>query len=167
MTGAAFSCARCLCIVVILAPLLASCDRLKGVEQPAPKAADTQASVAPAPAPPKNVPTRLAVALADPAAAPLSGKAAATSIARRISACWVSDQPPDPPVVHVQLGLNQDGSVRTLAILDKARFSADAGYRAAAATATSAFFKCSPFVLEPSSYAGWKSLALLVTPYHD
>jgi hypothetical protein len=163
--------------MAILAPVvLASCNQTKNPERASSAPAAAQVSAAPAPAaspapapsplPPKGVPTKLLVALADPAATPQPGQAAAMSIARRIADCWESDQPPDPPVVPVELALNQDGSVRSVTILDKARFAADAGFRAAATAVTGAFFKCSPFVLPATSFAGWKSLALRVTPYH-
>lgn len=159
-----------LCAVILAPLLLASCDHMKSLERQAPQPASSQSAASPAPspapAPQKDVPTRLAIALVDPAGTPRSGQAAVTSIAARIDSCWESVQPPDPPAVPIELALYQDGSVRSVTVLDRSRFAADAGFRAAATAATSAFFKCSPFVLPAASYADWKSLKLRVTPYH-
>jgi hypothetical protein len=125
------------------------------------------ATTAPAkPVPPKQVSTRLSVALLDPASATPEGRAAVAAISARIDDCWRAPESPDAPRVSLQLGLNQDGSVQTVTVLDKSAFSKDTAYRAAATTATSAFFKCSPFLLPPAGYAGWKSLALQITPHH-
>ncbi len=114
----------------------------------------------------KQVATRLSVALVDPASASPNARVAVGAISARIAQCWQRPEAPDAPGVSLQLSLNQDGSVRTVAVLDKRAFAADARFRLAATAATSAIFKCSPFTLPAADYASWKSLALQITPHH-
>jgi hypothetical protein len=127
----------------------------------------TVPSTAPAkPVPVKQVSTRLSIAPI--AGAPIAPEAqsAIAAIAKRVADCWQGLESPDAPPVSLQLSLSQDGSVRTIAVLDKKSFSGNAGYRAAATAATSALFECSPFALPAAGYAGWKSLPLQITPHH-
>ncbi len=156
--------------VALLLLTLGACAKDKTAKPSSAKAtttaapASTAATVAPQPV--KQVPTRLTVTLIDPSAAPPATITAAMTIARRLSDCWRAPEAADAPAVTIQLALNQDGSVRMVTVLNKQNFAADAGYRAAATTATSAFLKCSPFALSPADYASWNSLALLVSPHH-
>jgi len=156
----------------LLALALGACSHMTSAPpatKPAVAPTPSAAAVTPSPTKPvpvKQVSTRLSVALLDPASATPEGRAAVAAISARIDDCWRAPESPDAPRVSLQLGLNQDGTVRTVSVLDKSAFAADAGYRAAATTATSAFFKCSPFLLPPAGYASWKSLALQITPHH-
>ncbi len=170
MTGQALH--HCL-LAVLLSLTLGACDHTSTVvssaaKPPAPAAqSSTSSTVAPKPpVPPKQVPTRLSVALVDPSSATATARGAAVAISARLGACWQAPEPVNAPAVSLQLNLNPDGSVQSLSVLDKSAFSTSADYRAAAREATSAFFKCSPFVLPISGYAGWKSLALQITPHH-
>lgn len=153
----------------LFALALGACDHQNGspasAAKPAPVPSATTAVPA-KPVPAKQVSTRLSVALVDPASAAPESRTAAAAISARIGECWRALESPSAPQVALRLSLNQDGSVQTVTVLDKSAFSNDAGYRAAATAATSAFFKCSPFVLPPAGYAGWKTLALQITPHH-
>jgi hypothetical protein len=156
---------------VLLSLALGACGHQNGSPASAttlaPAVVPSATTTAPAkPVPPKQVSTRLSVALLNPASVTPEGRAAVAAISARIDDCWRAPESPDAPRVSLQLGLNQDGSVQTVTVLDKSAFSKDTAYRAAATTATSAFFKCSPFLLPPAGYAGWKSLALQITPHH-
>lgn len=161
-------------LLIVLPMLLTACQASEhqsaapAPKPPAPAAqSSTSSTVAPKPpVPPKQVPTRLSVALVDPSSATETARAAAVAISARLGACWQAPAPVNAPAVSLQLNLNPDGSVQSVSVLDKNAFSTSAGYRAAAREATSAFFKCSPFVLPISGYAGWKSLALQITPHH-
>jgi hypothetical protein len=106
-------------------------------------------------------------------AAPLNGnsasataKSAAATISARVQSCWQGPMAPDAPAVALRLALNQDGTVKTISVLDKKSFTANAAYRTTATAATTAFFKCGPFVLPNPAYAAWKSLDLQITPHH-
>ena len=162
---------RCLS-ATLLALALGACSHMNSSRPAATKpaaavpstAAPTTAPVKPAPV--KQVSTRLSVDLVDPASASPDARAAVASISARIAACWQAPESPDAPRVALQLSLNQDGTVQSVAVLDKGAFAGDAGYRAAATAATSAFFKCSPFLLPAAGYASWKSLAVQITPHH-
>jgi len=161
------------CLSAILLPLaLGACGRMNGSPPSATKPASstpsaaTPAAVPAKPVPVKQVPTRLSIALVDPASASPDARTAVAAISTRIAECWRAPGAPNAPRVSLQLGLDRDGSVQTVAVLDKSAFANDAGYRAAATAATSAFFKCSPFALPAAEYAGWKSLPLQITPHH-
>jgi hypothetical protein len=95
-----------------------------------------------------------------------SAKGAAATISERVKSCWQGPVAPDAPNVALRLALNEDGTVKTISVLDKKAFTANAAYRASATAATTAFFKCGPFVLPNSAYAAWKSLDLQITPHH-
>jgi hypothetical protein len=164
---------RFLCGLCLAAFSLAAC------EQSAPMKSSTAKPVAPAalsstsstvapkpPEPVKEVLTRLEIAPAEPASASEVARAAVAAISKHIDVCWQGPEAVDAPAVTLQLNLNQDGSVLSISVLDKKSFATNPAYRAAAREATGAFFKCSPFVLPVSSYAGWKSLALRITPHH-
>ena len=157
--------------VFLMALALGACDRraqpAAGPATPpsAPSAAAAM-EAPPEPVPAKEVPTRLSVALLEPASTTAAGKAAVHAISARISDCWKALESPDAPPVSLRLNLNQDGTVRTVSVVDKNAFSSDAAYRGAATAATGAFFKCSPFALSSADYASWKSLVLQITPNH-
>lgn len=155
----------------LMALALGACDRRAqpGAIPLTPPSAPSAATAMEAPAKPvpaRQVPTRLSVALLEPASTTAAGRAAAAAISARVSDCWKALESPDAPPVSLRLSLNQDGTVRTITVIDKKAFASDAAYRGAATAATSAFFKCGPFALSPADYASWKSLALQVTPNH-
>jgi hypothetical protein len=163
---------RCFPLILLLVTL-GGCDRADPVGPSTPKPlapaaqSSTTSTTAPKPPePPKQIVTRLTVALIDPASATDIARGAAAAISARLEACWKAPESPDAPPVSLQLNLNLDGSVQSVSVLEKKIFASNAAYRAAAREATSAFFKCSPFVLPISGYAGWKSLALRITPHH-
>jgi len=111
-----------------------------------------------------NVSTTLDVSLEDPSRASPGATAATQAIGQRISSCWRSPEAPDAPAVRLLLTLAEDGSVTAVETLDKQRFASEPAYRAAAATATRAVFKCSPFSIAAGEYAVWKTLAINLTP---
>ncbi len=156
----------------LLALTLNACGHASMVPSPTTKPAATMPSAAvPSAAPAKPVPvkqvsTRLSIAPIDGAPVAPDARSAIAAISKRVAKCWQGPESPDAPPVSLQLSLNQDGSVRTIAVLDKKSFSGNAGYRAAATAATSALFECSPFALPAAGYAGWKSLPLQITPHH-
>ena len=113
-----------------------------------------------------NVATTFDVALVDPAGAPPAAQSAVAAIGQRIEACWRPPAAPDAPTVLLQLTLAEDGSVAAADTVEKKRFAAEPGYRAAATAATRAMFKCAPFALSATDYAAWKSLSLKLTPRH-
>jgi hypothetical protein len=156
--------------IVLLTAALGACNSVKPVPgAPAQPVASAAPSVAATPAKPAAdalVPTRLSIVLVDPASASPEARAAANAIGARISNCWQAPASPEAPRVALRLGLNRDGSVETVTVMDKSAFSGNAVYRATATMATSAFFKCSPFTLPPAAYVGWKSLPLQITPHH-
>jgi hypothetical protein len=133
-------------------------------QKPAPIA--TAAAPAPAPRPSPKVQTTLIVTLQDPAKAGTEANAAAMIIAARLAGCWQSSESTDAPTVVLHLGLDAEGAVEAVDVVDRTRFAMQADYRSAAKTATSAIFKCSPFALPAASHASWKSLIVLVTPHH-
>jgi hypothetical protein len=169
MTWRAFH--RCLS-ASLLALTLGACGHASTVSSSAAKSATTTPSpalppAAPAkPVPAKQVSTRLSIALIVGAPVASDARSAAAAISKRVAECWQGPESPDAPPVSLQLSLNQDGSVSTIAVLDKKSFSGNAGYRAAATAATTALFECSPFALPAAGYAGWKSLPLQITPHH-
>jgi len=130
-------------------------------EKPAPV---VQAAASPPPPDPK-APTTLVVTLQDPATATPAANAAAMIIASRLAGCWQSSESIDAPTVALHLGLDLEGAVEAVDVVDKTRFATQADYRAAAKTATGAIFKCSPFALPAESHASWESLTVLVTPH--
>lgn len=123
-------------------------------------------AIATAVAPKQEAAAGLSIALIDPAKAPSAARTASGVIAARMAACWRAPAPADTPAVGIQLSLNRDGTVRMIEVIDKKRFAGDAGYRRAATMATRAFFQCAPFNLPAAGYAGWSSLALLITSHH-
>ena len=76
-----------------------------------------------------------------------------------ISGCW---QPPigakgaDQLKVDIKVKLGKDGSVQQAEIADRARYSADVLYRAAANAARRAVIDCQPLPLPPEKYQLWK-----------
>ena len=117
-----------------------------------------------APPPDPKIATTLVVTLQDPAAAPAANDAAKI-IAARLADCWQSSEATDAPAVTLRLGLDLEGAVEAVDVVDRTRFATQADYRAAAKTATSAIFKCSPFALPAESHASWESIIVLVTPH--
>lgn len=155
----------------LLALTLGACGHASTVPSSTKPATTTPSAAVPPstsakPVPVKQVSTRLSIAPIDGAPITPNVRSAIDAIAKRVAECWQGPESPDAPPVSLQLSLSQDGSVRTIAVLDKKSFSGNAGYRAAATAATSAFFECSPFVLPAAGYASWKSLALQITPHH-
>lgn len=142
---------------ILLSLVLAAC----APQKPAPVAP----VAASAPPPVLQTPTTLAVTLQDPATATPAANAAATIIAARLAGCWQSSESMDAPTVALHLGLDLEGAVEAVDVVDKTRFATQADYRAAAKTATGAIFKCSPFALPAESHASWESLIVLVTPH--
>ena len=78
---------------------------------------------------------------------------------KHISDCW---QPPigakgaDQLKVDIQVKLEKDGTVRQAEIADRARYSSDVLYRAAANAARRAVLDCQPLPLPPEKYQLWK-----------
>ena len=78
---------------------------------------------------------------------------------KHISDCW---QPPigakgaDQLKVDIQVKLEKDGTVRQAEIADRARYSSDLLYRAAANAARRAVLDCQPLPLPPEKYQLWK-----------
>jgi hypothetical protein len=140
----------------LLSLALAACAPQKPVEPVA----------APAPPPTPKAPTTLIVTLQDAAKASPAANAAAMIIAARLAGCWLSSEPMDAPTVALHIGLDREGAVEAVDVVDRTRFATEADYRQAAKTATSAMFKCSPFALPAESHASWESLIVLVTPHH-
>ncbi len=130
-----------------------------------PKPAPVVQAAAPSPPPDPGAPTTLVVTLQDPATATPAANAAAKIIAARLAGCWQSSESIDAPAVALHLGLDLEGAVEAVDVVHKTRFATQADYRAAAKTATGAFFKCSPFALPAESHASWESLTVLVTPH--
>jgi hypothetical protein len=159
-------------VMSLLSLTLGACGHASTVPSSAAKSATTTPSAALPPAAPakpvpvKQVSTRLSIAPIDGAPVAPDARSAVAAISKRVAECWRGPESPDAPPVSLQLSLNQDGSVRTIAVLDKKSFSGNAGYRAAATKATSALFECSPFALPAAGYASWKSLPLQITPHH-
>lgn len=160
--------------VILLPFLLGSCQTQPVEKSSAQKSAATHQPAIPTPsaplprkpAPTKEVMTRFTAALLDGSSASAGAKGAAATISARIKACWQGPGAPDAPEVALRLALNEDGTVKTISVLDKKAFTANAAYRASATAATAAFFKCGPFALPNSAYAAWKSLDLQITPHH-
>ena len=148
--------AQAVCLLLLLLAL-AACAPQKPVPV-APVAASTP------PLDPKTS-TTLVVTLQDPATATPGANAAAMIIAARLAGCWQSSESMDAPTVALHLGLDLEGAVEAVDVVDKTRFATQADYRAAAKTATGAIFKCSPFALPAESHASWESLIVLVTPH--
>jgi hypothetical protein len=121
-------------------------------------------AASPPPLDPKTS-TTLVVTLQDPATATPGANAAAMIIAARLAGCWQSSESINAPTVALHLGLDLEGAVEAVDVVDKTRFATQADYRAAAKTATGAIFKCSPFALPAESHASWESLIVLVTPH--
>jgi|SRR5579871_1061780 len=144
--------------LILLSFALIAC----AAQKPAP--ADPVAASAPPPPGPETSMT-LVVTLQDAATATPGATDAATIIAARLAACWQSSEPIDAPAVALRLGLDFEGAVEAVDVIDKTRFATQADYRAAVKTATSAIFKCSPFALPADSHASWESLTVLVTPH--
>jgi len=117
-------------------------------------------------APSPKAPTTLIVTLQDAQRATPAANAAAMIIAARLAGCWQSLESMDAPTVALHLGLDPGGAVEAVDVVDRTRFATQADYRAAAKTATSAIFKCSPFALPAGSHESWESLIVLVTPHH-
>ena len=145
-------------VLLLLTIALAAC----AAQKPAP--VEPVATSALPPADPKTS-TTLVVTLQDPATATPAATDAATIIAARLAACWQSSESMDAPAVALRLGLDFEGAVEAVDVVDKTRFATQPDYRAAAKTATSAIFKCSPFALPADSHASWESLTVLVTPH--
>jgi hypothetical protein len=166
--------ARSICwrhLVTLLPFLLCSCQtQMPAKSQPQQAvASDPPPVLAPQPAKPapvKTVMTRFRVALANPSTADDNARAAVAALSKRIESCWQAPAAPDAPEVTLRLALNQDGSLKTITVLDKKAFTKNAAYRASASAATTAFFTCGPFVLPVSAYASWKTLDLRATPHH-
>lgn len=158
--------------VFLLPLLLGSCQTQPVQKSSAQKPAVVPAIPAPStpppakPAPVKEVMTRFTAVLLSGSSASATAKGAAETISARVKSCWQGPVAPDAPEVALRLALNQDGTVKTISVLDKKAFTANAAYRASATAATTAFFKCGPFVLPSSAYAAWKSLDLQITPHH-
>ena len=144
--------------LILLAFALVAC----ATQKPAP--AEPVAASPPPPADPETS-TTLIVTLQDAATATPAATDAATIIAARLAACWQSSEPIDAPAVALRLGLDFEGAVEAVDVVDRTRFATQADYRAAVKTATSAIFKCSPFALPADSHASWESLTVLVTPH--
>ena len=144
--------------LILLSLALAAC----APQKPAPV---VQAAASPPPPPDPGAPTTLVVTLQDPATATPAANAAAMIIAARLAGCWQSSESIDAPTVALHLGLDLEGAVEAVDVVDKTRFATQADYRAAAKTATGAIFKCSPFALPAESHASWESLTVLVTPH--
>ncbi len=160
--------------VILLPFLLGSCQTQPAEKSSAQKSATAQLPAIPAPsaplptkpAPTKEVMTRFTAAPLNGSSASAAAKGAAETISARVKSCWQGPAAPDAPAVGLRLALNEDGTVKTITVLDKKAFTANAAYRASATAATTAFFKCGPFVLPSSGYAAWKSLDLQITPHH-
>jgi hypothetical protein len=118
------------------------------------------------PAPVKEVMTRFTAVLLNASSASAAAKGAAAAVSARVKSCWQGPVLSEAPEIALRLALNEDGTVKTVSVLDKKAFTANAAYRASATAATTAFFKCGPFVLPNSAYAAWKSLDLQITPHH-
>ena len=92
------------------------------------------------------------------AVAPL-GLSELDRLRKHISDCW---QPPigakgaDQLKVDIQVKLEKDGTVRQAEIADRARYSSDVLYRAAANAARRAVLDCQPLPLPPEKYQLWK-----------
>ena len=150
--------AQAVCLLLLLFALAACAPQKSTSVDPV--------AVLPAPAPdPKTPPTTLVVTLQDPATATPGANAAAMIIAARLAGCWQSSESINAPTVALHLGLDLEGAVEAVDVVDKTRFATQADYRAAAKTATGAIFKCSPFALPAESHASWESLIVLVTPH--
>jgi len=132
----------------------------------APKPTPIEPAAAPAPPPSPKAPTTLIVTLQDAQRATPAANAAAMIIAARLAGCWQSLESMDAPTVALHLGLDPGVAVEAVDVVDRTRFATQADYRAAAKTATSAIFKCSPFALPAGSHESWESLIVLVTPHH-
>jgi len=130
------------------------------------KPAPVEPAATPAPPPSPKAPTTLIVTLQDAQRATPAANAAAMIIAARLAGCWQSLESMDAPTVALHLGLDPGGAVEAVDVVDRTRFATQADYRAAAKTATSAIFKCSPFALPAGSHESWESLIVLVTPHH-
>jgi hypothetical protein len=160
--------------VILLPFLLSSCQTQPAQKSSAQKPAAAQLPAIPAPstpppakpAPAKEVMTRFTAVLLNGSSASATAKSAATVISARVKSCWQGPVVPDAPEIALRIALNEDGTVKTISVLDKKAFTANAAYRATATAATTAFFKCGPFVLPSSAYAAWKSLDLQITPHH-
>ena len=160
--------------VILLPFLLASCQTQPAQKSSAQKPAVAQLPAIPAPstpppakpAPVKEVMTRFTAALLNASSASAAAKGAAATVSARVKSCWQGPVVPEAPEIALRLALNEDGTVKTVSVLDKKAFTANAAYRASATAATTAFFKCGPFVLPNSAYAAWKSLDLQITPHH-
>jgi hypothetical protein len=105
------------------------------------------------------------VALADPAGGAAAAQAAA-AIGDKIAACWKAPSAPDAPAVLLRITLAEDGGIGAVETVEKKRFAAEAGYRAAATAATKAVLQCAPFTLSAADYAAWKQLTVKLTPRH-
>ncbi|MFI4982939.1 MAG: hypothetical protein ACHQIO_21520 [Nevskiales bacterium] len=130
------------------------------------KPAPVEPAATPAPPPAPKAPTTLIVTLQDAQRATAEANAAAMIIAARLAGCWQSSEQTNAPTVALHLGLDPEGAIEAVDVVDKTKFATQADYRAAAKTATSAIFKCSPFALPAGSHESWESLIVLVTPHH-
>ena len=89
-------------------------------------------------------------------------------IRRKVEGCWsvpAGARDANDLVVEIKVVLNRDGSVIAADIVDAARASTDAFFRAAAESARRAVRICSPFSeLPPDRYDIWQSLTLRFNP---
>ncbi|MGD9638955.1 MAG: hypothetical protein AB7U85_07835 [Alphaproteobacteria bacterium] len=93
------------------------------------------------------------------------------ALAAKIRQCWNFDagsKGVEDMVIEIRAYLNQDGSVRDVAILDMSRYNNDGFYRSIAESARRAVFICSPFSMLPERYPDkfddWKTLFLRFNP---
>lgn len=86
-------------------------------------------------------------------------------VRRTIAPCWQVD-PGAMSQVHIRMGMNPDGRVRDVTIVDAARYGQDSNYRVVADAARRAVLdpRCNRLPLPPDDYADWKTLDLTFSP---
>ena len=93
------------------------------------------------------------------------------ALAGRLRACWNLDPGAmgiDNMVIEIRASLNQDGTVRSVDILDKSRYNSDNFYRSVADSARRAVFICQPYNIlaekYPDKYNKWSTMLLKFNP---
>jgi outer membrane biosynthesis protein TonB len=91
------------------------------------------------------------------------------AVREQVMGCWLEPtglREGEKLVVEVQVQVNQDRTVRTAKVLDRARMSADPFYRTLAESAVRAMYnpRCSPLMLPPDKYSTWKTITFRFAP---
>lgn len=93
------------------------------------------------------------------------------AIAGRLRACWNLDPGAmgiEDMIVEIRAQLNQDGTVRSVDILNDSRYNSDSHFRSVADSAKRAVYICAPYTILADKYADkydlWKTMLLRFNP---